>query len=119
MSVSHLRVGVLIGAVLAVGLGVATPAHADDTQDQIYLTSLGNRGISCSSLPGCGGNGQLLGLGQAICADLNVTGDPLVEATSLVANQGFSKLQAAGVVGSAIGAYCNQWVPVLHQLAGG
>src|SRR4051794_26453312 len=111
MSISSCNAGALVGGVaaLVVGLSVATPAHADDTQDQIFLTSLGNRDISCSSLPGCGGNDQLLGLGQALCTDLAKTGDPVLEANSLVSNQGFSQKQAAGVVGSAIGAYCPQW----------
>ncbi len=108
---------VLAASALVIGLNAAT-AHADDTQDQIFLTSLGNRGISCASLPGCGGNDQLLGLGQALCTDLAITKDPVLEARSLMANQGFTKEQAAGVVGSAIGAYCPQWVPVLHQAAG-
>jgi hypothetical protein len=114
------RAGALVGGIVALvgGLSVAAPAHADDTQDQIFLTSLGTRGVSCASLPGCGGNDQLLGLGQALCVDLSKTRDPLLEANSLVANQGFSKQQAAIVVGSAIGAYCPEWVPVLHQAAG-
>lgn len=100
------------------GLGVAATAHADDTQDQIFLTSLGSRNISCASLPGCGGNDQLIGLGHALCTDLAITGDPALEANSLIANQGFTKAQAVGVVGSAIGAYCPQWVAVLHEAAG-
>jgi hypothetical protein len=120
MSISPYNAGALVSGVaaLVVGLSVATPAHADDTQDQIFFTSLGNRGISCSSLPGCAGNDQLLGLGQALCIDLSKTRDPVLEANSLVANQGFTKLQAAGVVGSAIGAYCPEWVPALDQAAG-
>lgn len=120
MSISPYSVGALVGgiAALAAGLGLATPAHADDTQDQIFLTSLGNHGISCASLPGCGGNGQLLGLGQALCIDLAKTFDPVLEANWLVANQNFTKEQAAGVVGSAIGAYCPEHLPALHQRAG-
>jgi hypothetical protein len=120
MSTSPCNTGALVGgiATLVVGLSVATPAHADDTQDQIFFTSLGIKGISCSSLPGCSGNDQLLGLGQALCTDLSKTGDPVLEANSLVANQGFTKAQAAVVVGSAIGAYCPEWVPALHQAAG-
>lgn len=120
MSISPHNTSALIGciAALVVGLSFAAPAYADDTQDQIFLTSLGNRGITCSSLPGCGGNDQLLDLGRAICTDLGITGDPVLEARSLVANQGFSTQQAAGVVGSAVGAYCPQWVSVLRQAAG-
>lgn len=109
---------VVAASAVVVGLSGATSAHADDTQDQIFLTSLGNRNISCASLPGCGGNDQLIGLGHALCTDLAITRDPLLEANSLMANQGFTKAQAAGVLGSAIGAYCPEWVPVLHQLAG-
>lgn len=105
-------------AALVFGLGVAAPAHADDTQDQVFLTSLGIRGVSCSSLPGCPSSADLIGLGQAVCADLASTGDPLLEANSLVANQNFTKEQAAVVVGSAIGAYCPEWVRVLRQAAG-
>ena len=105
-------------AALVVGLSAAAPAHADDTQDQIFLTSLGTRGISCASLPGCGGNGQLLGLGQALCTDLRITFDPIAEVNSLIANQNFSKQQAAVVVGSAVGAYCPEFVSALHQAAG-
>lgn len=112
---NYLIVGI---AGVVAGLSVATPAHADDTQDQIFLTSLGNHGITCSSLPGCGGNDQLLSLGQALCTDLSKTGDPLVEANYLIAVQGFTKAQAAGVLGSAVGAYCPRWLPVLHHLAG-
>lgn len=108
----------LAAAALIFGLSVATPAHADDTQDQVFLTSLGIRGVSCSSLPGCPSNSDLIGLGQALCIDLASTGDPLLEANSLVANQNFTKQQAAVVVGSAIGAYCPEWVPVLRQAAG-
>ena len=120
MSISPCNAGALIGgiAALVVGLSVATPAHADDTQDQIFFTSLGNRGISCSSLPGCAGNDELIGLGHALCTDLSQSHNPELEARSLVANQGFTIKQAAGVVGSAIGAYCPEWVPVLHQAAG-
>ncbi|SBS79575.1 conserved exported hypothetical protein [uncultured Mycobacterium sp.] len=125
MSISPYNAGALIGSIaaLVVGLSVATPARADDTQDQIFFTSLGNRGISCSSLPGCGGNDQLLGLGQALCIDLSKAGSrtpeyPVAEVNSLVTNQGFSRIQAQVVVGSAIGAYCPEWVPVLHQAAG-
>lgn len=120
MPISPYNARALIGgiAALVVGLSVATPAHADDTQDQIFLTSLGNRGISCSSLPGCPSNSDLIGLGHALCIDLSKTRDPELEARSLIANQGFSVEQAAGVVGSAIGAYCPEWVPVLHQAAG-
>src|ERR1041384_8151422 len=108
MSISPYTPRALIGgiAALVVGLSIAAPAHADDTQDQIFLTSLGNMGISCRSLPGCAGNDQLIGLGHALCTDLSKTADPVVEARSLVANQYFSQEQAAGVVGSAIGAYC-------------
>ncbi len=103
MAFSLGNAGALIGsvAVLAAGLGVAAPAHADDTQDQIFLTSLGNRNISCASLPGCGGNDQLLSLGQALCADLAITRDPLVQANYLISQQGFTKFQAAVVLGSA------------------
>jgi Protein of unknown function (DUF732) len=110
----------LIGgiAALVVGLSVSTPAHADDTQDQIFLTSLGIRGISCSSLPGCPSNADLIGLGHALCTDLSRTGDAALEARSLIANQNFSVEQAAGVVGSAIGAYCPEYLPALHQAAG-
>lgn len=120
MSISSYNAAALIGgiAALVVGLSVAAPAHADDTQDQIFLTSLGVRGISCSSLPGCGGNHQLLGLGQALCIDLAKTRDPELEARWLITTQGFSVEQAAGVLGSAIGAYCPEWVPVLDQAAG-
>jgi hypothetical protein len=120
MAISSCTTSALIGgiAALVVGISVAAPAHADDTQDQIFLTSLGNRGITCSALPGCAGNDQLLGLGRAICTDLGISGDPVSVARSLVANQGFSTQQAAGVVGSAVGAYCNQWVSVLRQAAG-
>jgi hypothetical protein len=120
MSISPYNAKAWIGGItaLVVGLSVAARARADDTQDQIFLTSLGNRGISCSSLPGCAGNDQLLGLGHALCTDLSKTGDPVLEANSLVANQSFTKAQAAGVVGSAIGAYCPEWVPVLHRMAG-
>ena len=71
----RLLIGIL--AALAVGLGVAAPAHADDTQDQVFITSLGNRGISCSSLPGCSGNSDLLSLGHALCTDLSRTADPV------------------------------------------
>lgn len=119
MRISPYNARALIGgiATLVVGLSAATPAHADDTQDQIFLTSLGNRGITCSSLPGCGGNDQLLGLGQALCADLSLSRDPVLEANSLITNQSFTKAQAAGVVGSAVGAYCPEWVPALHQAA--
>jgi hypothetical protein len=42
----------------------------------------------------------------------------LLEANSLVANQNFTKEQAVVVDGSAIGAYCPEWVPVLRQAAG-
>ncbi|MEI8082790.1 MAG: DUF732 domain-containing protein [Actinomycetes bacterium] len=120
MSIFPFNAKPLVGsiAVLVVGLSVATPAYADDTQDQIYLTSLGIRNISCASLPGCGGNDQLLSLGHGLCTDLSKVGDPLVEANYLMSNWGFSKAQAAGVLGSAIGAYCPEWVPVLHQAAG-
>ena len=108
-----------VASAVVIGLGGAAPAYADDTRDQIYLTSLGNRNISCASLPGCQGNDQLLSLGQALCTDLNITRDPVLEMNSLIANQGFTKFQAAAVLGSAVGAYCNEWVPVLHQMAGG
>ncbi|ART69695.1 hypothetical protein BTO20_14820 [Mycobacterium dioxanotrophicus] len=120
MSISPCSAGALVSgiAALVVNLSVAAPARADDTQDQIFFTSLGNRGISCRSLPGCAGNDQLLGLGHALCTDLSTSGDPVLEARSLVANQGFSVEQAAGVVGSAIGAYCPEWVPALHRAAG-
>ncbi|MCB0939207.1 MAG: DUF732 domain-containing protein [Mycobacterium sp.] len=109
----------IVASAVVVGLLVAPPAHADDTQDQIYLTSLGNRGVSCASLPGCGGNDQLLGLGQALCKDMAIRFDPALEANSLIANQGFTKEQAAVVVGSAIGAYCPQFLGALHQQAAG
>jgi hypothetical protein len=120
MSISPYNARALIGgiAALVVGLSVATPAHADDTQDQIFLTSLGIRGISCSSLPGCGGNDELLGLGRALCTDLSKTLDPALEVSWLIANQHFSKEQATVVVGSAIGAYCPEHMPALHQAAG-
>lgn len=120
MAFSLGKAGALIGSVaaLAAGLGVAAPAHADDTQDQIFLTSLGVRNVSCASLPGCGGNDQLIGLGQALCADLALTRDPIVEANYLISQQGFTKFQAAAVLGSAVGAYCPEWVPVLDQMAG-
>ena len=36
----------------------------------------------------------------------------------MVANQNFTKEQAAVVDGSAIVAYCAEWVPVLRQAAG-
>jgi hypothetical protein len=42
----------------------------------------------------------------------------LLEANSMVANQNFTKEQAAVVDGSAIVAYCAEWVPVLRQAAG-
>ena len=101
----------MIGGVTAlfVGLSAAAPAHADDVQDQIFLTSLKNSGISCSSLPNCKGDGPLISLGRAICAVLPESGDPAAEAKDLVAVYGFTKAQAAGVVRSAIGAYCPQW----------
>lgn len=120
MVISPHNAGALVSGIVAVavGLSAATPAHADDTQDQTFLTSLGNKGISCRSLSGCAGNEQLLGLGHALCTDLSATGDPVLEARSLVANQGFSVEQAAGVVGSAIGAYCPEWMPALHRAAG-
>lgn len=120
MSVSPHYAGALVSgiAALVVGLSVAAPADADDTQDQIFFTSLGNRGITCRSLPGCAGNDQLLGLGHALCTDLSTSRDPVLEARSLIANQGFSVEQAAGVVGSAIGAYCPEWVPALDRAAG-
>ncbi|SCX27230.1 DUF732 domain-containing protein [Mycolicibacterium fluoranthenivorans] len=120
MAISPYDAAALIGgiAALVVGISVAAPAQADDTQDQIFLTSLGNRGISCSSLPGCQGNGQLLGLGQALCTDLSKTLDPVLEVRSLVVNQYFSKDQATVVVGSAIGAYCPEHLPALDRAAG-
>lgn len=115
----HWGNSLIVASSVAAGLLVASPTHADDTQDQIFLTSLGNRGVSCASLPGCGGNDQLLGLGQALCKDMAITFDPELEANSLIVNQGFTKQQAAVVVGSAIGAYCPQFLPALHQQAGG
>lgn len=122
VSISPYKAGALVGGIAALVVGVSVsapaPAHADDTQDQVFFTSLGNRAISCRSLPGCAGNDQLLGLGHALCTDLSISHDPVLEARSLVANQGFSTAQAAGVVGSAIGAYCPEWVPALHQAAG-
>lgn len=120
MFIPSCNAGALIGgiAALVVGLSVAAPAHADDTQDQIFLTSLGIRGVSCSSLPGCQGNDQLLGLGQSLCTDLSKTLDPALEVRSLVANQYFSKDQATTVVGSAIGAYCPEYMPALDRAAG-
>ena len=45
--------------------------------------------------------------------------DPALEANSLIANQGFTKEQAAVVVGSAIGAYCPQFLGALRQQAAG
>ena len=116
---SNSAVIALVSAAVVGALMVAAPAHADDTQDQIFLTSLEIRNISCASLPGCGGNDQLLSLGQALCIDLGKTRDPLVEANWLMTQQGFTKFQAAAVLGSAVGAYCPEWVPVLDQMAGG
>lgn len=112
------RATVIGSAALVISLCAAPPAHADDTQDQIFLTSLGNRGISCASLPGCPSNADLIGLAHALCADISRTGDPALEANSLIANQNFSKQQAAVVVGSAIGAYCPEYMAALHQAAG-
>jgi len=130
MSPSPCKARALIGgiAALVVGLSVAAPAQADDTQDQIFLTSLGVRGVSCSSLPGCQGNDQLLGLGLAICTDLGVSFDPVrgwppglgpkAEVNYLITAQNFSEQQAVVVVGSAVGAYCKVYMPALSELAG-
>ncbi len=36
-------------AALAFGLSVVTPEHADQTQDQVFLTSLGIRGVAAAA----------------------------------------------------------------------
>ncbi len=119
MSISASNKRALSGIALLFvgGLGVAAPARADDTQDEIFFASLAQRGISCSSLPGCQGN-QLNGLAHALCTDIGRGADPPIEVNFLISNLGFSPDQATGVVGSAIGAYCPQFLPALHQEAG-
>lgn len=93
-------------ASAAAVIGLAAPAHADPSQDQAFLVSLGAAGITFKD------QGSVIAAGHKVC-DMANDGKSGVELVKVLqgANPGLSQVDAAKFTAIAAGVYCPAQLP--------
>jgi hypothetical protein len=94
------------GAIAVAPLVAAADAHAD-SNDEVFLTTLADRGIAAAT-----GAAGLIKAGHAVCIDL-AAGDTAAGAIAMiaVANPDLTLNDAGYFAGAAVGAYCPAFAP--------
>lgn len=109
---NHLLALALTSIVTTIGL--AAPAHADPSQDQAFLVSLGAAGIKYRDAE------SAIATGKVVCqlADQGSSGIEVVKVLQ-DGNPGLTQVNAARFTAIAAGVYCPAQLPSAKPAAGG
>lgn len=102
-----IRIGLGGGLALAIALGSAGQASADQYD---FISELDSAGVSYPS------TSEMIGIGKAVCHDLRL-GLPVETALSKLQNSGFAPYEAAVVVAAASLAMCTDQRSVVLEFA--